>query len=438
MKRNARKVVLDVLNKVDKGDYVSGVMQDIYKLDDLSDLDRNFISKIVYGVLEQRIYLDYVIRHFSSVRLKKIDGDILNILRMGVYQFVFMDKVPDSAVVNESVKLAKKASHRHSGFVNALLRNLMREGLDGIMPDKAKDPIKYYSVKYAHPEWMVSQFIRDFGETFAVDLMVANNESPKLTIRNNSLCQNREDLMTKLREMKIDCDFSDIVEDGLVIDEGKQMNLLSNKLFLEGKFTVQDESSMMVTQMLDPQPGERILDLCAAPGGKASHIGQRLKGQGQVVACDVSQNKIDLIHENIKRLNISGIITQINDGLVLNETLVGAFDRVLLDAPCSGLGIIRRKPDIKFNRQETDGLDLQEVQKTMMSHAGTYVKDQGILVYSTCTIDPRENDQVIEWFLSEHKNFVLDQSIDVNPLKLYPNVDETDGFYCCRLKKIGV
>lgn len=435
MKRNARKVILDVLNQVDQGAYVNILMQDIYKLEDLRDLDKNFISKVVYGVLEQRIYLDYVVRHFSSVRLKKIEPSILNILRMGAYQFIFLDKTPDSAVVNESVKLAKKASHRHSGFVNALLRNMMRATEPVALPDLEKTPILHYSVKYAHPEWMVARFIDAFGEAFAVDLMAANNATPALSLRVNTRHGNREDLMTKFQEMGIKSKISDIVEDGILVEDGKQLMLVDNPLFRAGLFTIQDESSMKVTEILGIEAGDLVLDLCAAPGGKCTHIGQKLQGQGKVVACDVSQKKVAIIEENLKRLKIDGIETMVNDATCLNEAFIGAFDKVLLDAPCSGLGIIRRKPDIKYNRLESDALALQAIQVEMIDLASQYLKAGGVLVYSTCTIDAVENEQVIQRFLSDHSEFEIDPVADQPYMKLYPNVDETDGFFCCRMIK---
>ena len=435
MKTNARKVILDVLNQVDQGAYVSTLMQDIYKIEDLSELDRNFISKIVYGVLEQRIYLDYIVRHFSSVRLKKIEPEILNILRMGAYQYLFLDKTPDSAVVNESVKLAKKASHRHSGFVNALLRNMMRAEKDVPLPDLKNQPLEHYSVKYAHPQWMVERFFELFGEAFAIELMKANNEVPFLSLRVNTLYTNREDLMTKLENMGISCRKSDKVEDGIVVEQGKQMMLLHNPLFKEGYFTIQDESSMKVTEILKPEQHDLILDLCAAPGGKTTHIAEKLQGTGKVVACDVSVKKIDIVKENLDRLRIKGVETLINDGTVLNQSFVNKFDKVLLDAPCSGLGIIRRKPDIKINRQASDAKELQVIQLKLIEVASEYVKAGGVLVYSTCTIDDLENDQVIEKFLAEHSDFTVDEIQGQKSMKLYPNTHGTDGFYCCRLQK---
>lgn len=435
MKRNARKVILDILNQVDQGAYVNILMQEIYKLDDLSDLDRNFISKVVYGVLEQRIYLDYIVRHFSSVRLKKIEPSILNILRMSAYQYMFLDKTPDSAVVNESVKLAKKASHRHSGFVNALLRNMMREENPVPLPDIKKSKIQHYSVKYAHPEWMVERFFKNFGEDFSVELMIANNKTPYISLRVNTLFINREDLMTKFEAMGINCKISDIVDDGVIVEEGKQLMLLNNPLFKEGLFTIQDESSMKVIEVLNPQKGEQILDMCSAPGGKCTHIAQKLAGEGKVVACDISPQKIAIVKENLNRLKIEGVETIINDGTVLNEAFVGKFDRVLLDAPCSGLGIIRRKPDIKYNRQPSDASELQTIQLQMINNASEYIKSGGRLVYSTCTIGGIENDEVIRKFLKEHDNFEIEKINDEDAMKLYPHVDGTDGFYCCCLKK---
>lgn len=432
MIKNARKVALELLNDNEKNQYVNKLVQNLYKREDIDERDKHFISKIVYGVVEQKIYLDFLIRKFSSVRLKKIEPSILNILRMSVYQILFMDKTPNPSAVDEAVKLAKKESFRHSGFVNGVLRNFIRDGHKVQIP--RADKIEYLSIKYSHPEWMVKRFIELFGEAFAEDLMKANNTIPDVSIRVNTLMTNREDYMTKLQMDGIPCRISDIVEDGIVIEQGKKLDLEHNEDFKKGLFIIQDESSMKIAYIVAPESGDLVLDLCAAPGGKTTHMAQ-LCPTAHITSCDVSEQKLHLIEENVKRLNLENVSLILNDATQENESFLNHFDKVLVDAPCSGLGIIRRKPDIKYHKTYEDILALSEIQINILSQASKYVKTEGFLVYSTCTVDPIENDEVIKQFLRTHQEFEIVPIDDNNALQLYPNVDETDGFYCCKMKK---
>jgi 16S rRNA (cytosine967-C5)-methyltransferase len=428
MKVNARKVILEVLNEWNKEKYVNRLLMDVNNHPDLEIRDKNFISKVVYGVVENKLLLDYVIRKNSSVRLKKIDPSILNVLRMASYQILFLDKTPDSAAVNEAVKIAKKVSFRHSGFVNGVLRSITR--MDEIAyPTDVKERI---SIKYSHPLWLVERWIELFGSEFTEDLCKANNETPHLSLRVNTQKVQREDLITKLETSGISVRKSDIVEDGIIVENMKNSSLYQNDLFNQGYFTIQDESSMLVTEVLAPNPSDRILDLCAAPGGKTTHLAQRLEN-GSVTSCDVSENKLALINENKSRLSLDNIEVVLNDALVLNEAFIGQFDKVLVDAPCTGFGIIRRKPDIKYYKSSDDSLSLQEIQIGILKNAAKYIKEDGEIVYSTCTIDPIENQEVIKLFLASDDRFKVSKE-----KILYPNVDETDGFYVCKLEKIGV
>lgn len=432
MKVNSRRVVLDLLREIDKDKFSNKLIQELQKREDIDGRDKGFISKIVYGVVENRIYLDYVVRKFSSVRLKKIDADILNVLRMSAYQIMYLDKVPNSAVVDEAVKLSKKIDHRRSGFVNGLLRNLIRQIDDIELPE---DEIEKLSIKYSHPAWLVKRWHGLFGGDFTEDLLKANNETPKLVLRTNTLLINREDLMTKLKLAGLDVEISDIVEEGIIVESLNDQILDRLEAFKEGLFTVQDESSMRVGQILDPQAGEKVLDMCAAPGGKTTHLAQLMNNKGQIHSCDISEDKLKLVKENVKRLKLNNVRMFLSDALDLNEAYIGHFDKVLLDAPCSGLGIIRRKPDIKYQKTEEDILQLNRMQSQMLDNAAKYVKEGGVLVYSTCTIEPRENGLMIQEFLKTHEDFEKEAIDGADDLQMYPNVDETDGFYVCKLRR---
>lgn len=432
MKVNARKVVLETLNEIDKNRFSNKLIQDIQNRDDIEARDKGFISKIVYGVVENRMYLDYVIRKFTSIRLKKIEPEILNILRMSAYQIIYLTKVPDSAVVDEAVKLTKKVNKRHAGFANGVLRNMIRK-LDTV--ELPTDDLERLSIQYSHPIWLVKRWLDLFGLSFTEALLKANNETPKLILRTNTLLITREDLMTKLISSGLECELSDIVEEGIVVLSLGTMTIDQLDAYKLGEFIVQDESSIKVGHILDPKAGEYVLDLCAAPGGKTTHLSQLMNNKGQIYACDISKAKLDLVKENVTRLKLKNVRLFENDAMVYNQTLENKFDKVLVDAPCSGLGIIRRKPDIKYQKTEEDILALIEIQKTILEQAAKYVKQGGVLVYSTCTIEPRENDLMVESFLKTHSEFervVIDGNKD---LHLYPNVDKTDGFYCCKLMR---
>lgn len=432
MKINARKVVLEILNDVEQGAFSNKLIQSLQEREDLDARDKGFISKIVYGVVENKLYLDYVIRKFSSVRLKKIDPEILNVLRMTAYQIIYLDKVPNAAAVDEGVKLAKKINFRHKGFVNALLRSLIK-GYDAV--ELPSDGVERLSVKYSHPKWMVERFIHIHGYEFTEDLLSANNEEPDLVLRVNTLLINREDLMTKLNMLGLEVEKSDIVEEGIIVENLGNQRIDEIEWFQKGYFTIQDESSMMVGHIAMPEAGQKVLDLCAAPGGKATHMAQLMGNKGQVIACDVSDKKINLIKANVKRLGLNNVQMVINDATVLNESFVDKFDKVLLDAPCSGLGIVRRKPDIKYHKTLEDIHTLNDMQQSMLLHAAKYVKKGGELIYSTCTIEPLENSEMMDWFSKHHDDFervTIDESLD---LQMYPNVDETDGFYICKFRR---
>ncbi|MCH4890261.1 16S rRNA (cytosine(967)-C(5))-methyltransferase RsmB [Acidaminobacter sp. JC074] len=432
MKVNSRKVVLEILNEMDEDKFSNLLIGEMQLRDDIDTRDKGFISKIVYGVIEQKMYLDYVIRKFTSIRLKKIDPSILNILRMSAYQIMFLDKVPNPAVVDEAVKLTKKVNRRHSGFVNGVLRSLIR-GYEKV--DLPSDSIEKLSIKYSHPEWLVKRWVSLYGESFTEDLLSSNNETPNLVIRTNTLLINREDLMTKLELDGLEAVKSDIVEEGIILKTLGSESIDQMTLFKEGYFTVQDESSMMVGHVLDPKEKSHVLDLCSAPGGKATHIAQLMKNTGQVYACDISKKKLDLVKENVKRLKLNNVRMIENDGRVLNESFVDKFDYVLLDAPCSGLGIIRRKPDIKYQKSEETISELNKIQREMLENAARYLKEGGVLVYSTCTIEPSENGLMMDDFLKSHPEFERVQINDTDDLQMYPNVDETDGFYMCKLRR---
>lgn len=442
---NPRRIALDILVDIEKNEAFSNItINKFLKKNEVSSLDRRFITQLVYGVLENKQYLDYIIKSFSKTKITKIQIEILNILRLGLYQIIFLEKTPNSAAVNESVKLAKKVNFRLSGFVNGILRSFLRGQDDIKLPKYNDNPIQYLSIKYSHPEWLVSKWVSDYGIDFTKELLEANNQAPKLTIRTNTLKITRGSLINELTSEGVQCKKGEIASESIIIQSMKD-SLDNLKTFNNGLFQVQDESSMLVSHVLNPCEGQFVVDVCSAPGGKSTHIAQLMKNKGKILSRDIHEHKLDLIEENLKRLGISIIETERFDALKLDKRLLNSADRVLVDAPCSGFGIIRRKPEIRYFKHPEDITKLSKMQIKMLKTSSNYVKIGGELVYSTCTIQDEENKNVIKEFLKQNESFTL---LDVNNnlpesilskdkyLQLYPNITNTDGFFICKMKRV--
>lgn len=441
----ARETALKILYDInEKGAYTNIAVNKYLSDTKLRNIDRNFITELVYGTVRWKLTIDWIIGQFSKIRLEKLSPWIINIMRLGVYQLLFMDKVPQSAACNESVKLSKKYGHSaSSGYVNAVLRNIARNRDNISYPDRAKDLIKYLSVKYSHPEWMINEWLKLFGEEFTESLLRKNNETPPLTVRVNTLKITKEELAAVLRDEGFEVEDGKYVKEALVIKN--PVSIAKIEVFQKGCFQVQDESSMLVGNILDPKPGELVMDVCSAPGGKATHIAQLMNDSGTVIARDIHPHKIKLIDDAVKRLSISCIKTELFDATKLDEKYVMKADRVLVDAPCTGLGIIRRKPDIKWERNEKDIEEIVGLQRKILDVASEYVKPGGVLVYSTCTIMPEENQDIVQEFVNTKGNFELQSITELLPagliksdsskgfVQLYPNVDEIDGFFIARM-----
>lgn len=421
-----RQTALLILADIDtKGSYMNLLIDERCRKENLSGKDASFLSEIVRGTVRNRIYLDYVISKYSKIKLKKISVMILNILRMGLYQLLYMDKVPTSAAVNESVALSKRYGHASSsGFVNAVLRNASRGG--EIKLPEAKD--EYLSVKYSYPLWMVRRFISDFGEARTKELLEAGNGKAETVIRANTLKISAEELYEILSDIATKID-------GNMITLKNSGGISGIDGFTEGLFTVQAKPFEKTAELLLLEPGMTVLDACAAPGGKTTYIAELMKDKGQIYAFDVYEHKLKLINEASERLSIHIIKTGLHDASKMNEELVGKCDRVLLDVPCSGTGIIRRRPDIKWNRKEDE--EFSSLQLEILKSQSLCLKSGGILIYSTCSIDKRENEDVVNAFLNENKDFSLMpfEGGTSGYKTWYPDTDGTDGAFICRMKK---
>ena len=446
----ARETALKALYETEVKDaYSNLVLKKLLRDRQLEPRDRAFVTELVYGTVTRKLTLDWVISRFSKVKLKKLSNWVLQILRLGAYQILFLDRVPPSAACNTSVELAGRYAKQSKGFVNAVLRNIARnrDGID-FQDIDAQSTAERFSIKYSFPEYLAGEWITAFGEEFAGTLLESLLERPDFSVRINTLKTTREALVDELGQNGIEAVPGRFLDEALYLRNVSDISGLD--AFIEGKMTVQDGSSMLAVKVLDPAPGERILDVCAAPGGKTTHIGQVMKNKGHIDAWDIHEHKIGLIGENARRLGVEIIEASQRDALRPLEEAKGMYDRVLVDAPCSGTGIIRRKPDIKWKRKKEDFSSLVEIQKKILYNSSMYVKPGGVLVYSTCSLDERENEQIIAGFLSENGNFAREslkgrlpgtlnekEGTEEGILRLYPHIDGTDGFFIARMRRIS-
>ena len=412
-----------------------------------SVLDRSFITEIVYGTLKWRLKIDNAIAQLSKVRQDKISVPIINILRLGIYQIEFMDKVPPSAAVDECVKLAKKYSNIGAAkYVNAILRNYIRNHDDITYPKKEENIIKFLSVFYSYPEWLVEKLVQELGPLFTEEFLKASNSVPALTVRVNNLKTDKKSLIKKLSQSGIEASDSQYISDALILKNVPGIESMEE--YRKGYFSVQDESSMLAALILSPKPGEFVMDVCSAPGTKSTYIAELMENKGTILSGDVSINKLKLVDENAKRLGINIIRTINSDASKTKSEYLGKADRLLIDAPCSGFGLMRKKPEIRWNRALDDIQEIEALQEAILNASSKYLKIGGIMVYSTCTVLREENLDMVHRFLNNNRNFIMEDITDLIPdklrkencrngyLELYPNVHGIDGFFISRLKRV--
>ncbi len=449
-KKKPRAICLDILNRIEEADlHPDRLLTDSFKrYRYLTSLDRAFLTELTYGVIRWRGKLDWVIHHFSKIPLEKIELETLNILRLGLYQVLFLSRTPCSAAVNESVELAKRIRGKGgAGFVNAVLRSAIRQKDEIRHPDIVEDPVLHISVAQSHPLWLVQRWVREMGVEETLKICTFNNQISSLTLRTNTVKINQKELIEKLRGVELKPFPTIFSEEGIVLQDPPPTSELP--FIKEGLYIIQDEASQLVTSILDPKPGERILDACAAPGGKTTHMAQKMENRGEIYALDLSKGKLDLIEEMCQRLGIKIVRTiKANAAQPLPIPKGMMFDRILADVPCSGFGTLRRNPDLKWRRGEKDIKRLSGLQFSILSNLSVYVKEGGVLIYSTCTVFHEENEDVVEKFLEEHPEFKLDRMDKVLPEKCHPFIqsryfktfppeDEMDGFFVARLIKLS-
>jgi 16S rRNA (cytosine967-C5)-methyltransferase len=450
MADEVRKTALYILNTLDKEDKtLDSLLENVLReKPHFSKKDRALLQALVYGVLRWRGRLDWIIDYFSKPRLNKINPNVLNILRLGLFQIIYLDRIPVSAAVNTSVEMTKAAAAPWIvGYVNGLLRNAVRDYADVVFPDVGKDPVKALATKKSFPEWLIKRWLDRFGLQETGLLCDAINAIPPITVRCNTLRTDREKLFKALEGHVEKIGITNYAPDGVFFFNPKR-SIPNIKAFKDGLFQVQDEAAQLVTLLLNPQPGETILDACAGLGGKTGHIAQLMRNHGRLVAMDKDENKLLRLESEMYRLGVSIVTPCIHDlSTPLEREHFGRFDRILLDAPCSGLGVLRRNPDIKWRALRQNPVYYQKRQALFMDSLAHLVKPSGTLVYAVCSTEPEENESVIKGFLNKHANFAIEKKstgLSRNAcslitrdgyLKTFPHLNNMDGFFSVRMKR---
>lgn len=431
--KSARQTAFEILNKIQRNNSYSNLALDGALDDaDININDKRFVSALVYGVTERRITLDYNLSLYLSQPLKKLKPEALTALRLGAYQILFMDKIPDSAAVNESVQLVKKNGAAFaSGLVNAVLHKIVKNGFksDGSM-----------SIMYSAPKWLCDMWINSYGQENAEQILSSSFGPVETVLRVNTEKTSVDNLIETLLAEGFECEINPNIENSLVVKNGGAIH--KTKAFQSGLFHVQDTASQLCCKALKPREGDTVIDICAAPGGKSFTVAENMNNTGKLISCDIYKHRLKLVSDGAKRLGLNNIETIENDGSAYNPDIPSA-DKILCDVPCSGLGVIRKKPEIRFKKSEEVD-KLKDLQYSILCISSRYLKVGGELVYSTCSLNPDENEKIIGKFLTEHDNF---ESVRVLPelerygentdyITLMPHIHGCDGFFVSCVKRV--
>ena len=445
---NIREVVLDILLELSSQNEYSNILisRALEKYNDLDGKEKAFIKRVSEGTLERRIQIDFVLEQFSTVPVKKMKPLIRELMRMSCYQILFMENIPDAAVCNEAVKLAKKRKFQSlQGYVNGVLRAIVRGKEKIIYPDRQTAYHDYLSVCYSMPLWLVEHFCNAYGDERCELILQSFLQPGAVSVRFQETLDDkeRERLIKVWQQEGVEVCKSTYLPYAVEIEKSDGIRNLAG--YGEGAFAVQDVSSMLVVEAVGIKAGDTIIDVCAAPGGKALHAAAKLAGTGQVIACDVTPYKADKIEENRDRLHMTNVSIKVRDARITDEELVGQADVLLADVPCSGLGVIGKKQDIKYRVTPESLQQVIALQKEIVGNVVQYLKPDGIMMYSTCTMNPAENEKMVRWIcdkydmeqvsMAPYMPEALKEEADKGYIQLLPGVHKTDGFFLAKLRK---
>ncbi len=424
----AREIALKALYDIEiNGTYTNAALNSALSSTELELCDRGFVTELIYGVVSNKTAIDFIISKYSKIKIKKMSPWVLSILRMGIFQIYYMERIPYSAACNEAVKLAKKYSHRAgTGFVNGVLRSFARE-VDSFQFPDGKSHAEYLSLKYSYPLWMTEKLISEYGAERCEELYEENSKAHGVFLRVNTHKVSTDELIERLKNEGVNCEKTHI--DGCLKMMGR-LSIDKSNAYREGLYSLQNISSQMAVAALAPKSGDTVIDMCAAPGGKSCAIAEKMENYGKILSFDVFEHKVDLINKSAQRLGIDIIDARLQDGTVCLTELENSADCVLADVPCSGFGVIHKKPDIKWRRTEADIEELCKIQKQILKNAAAYVKSGGTLVYSTCTILPEENRLQIDEFLKNNSEFKK-----LSEEQILTGEMGESGFYICKMMK---
>ncbi len=435
-----RGTAIKLLNRIDRTDaYLDKLLDIEIKNSELSGIDKALLFEVVHGVIRWLKRIDWVLNGFYKGQFSKCIPNVKNAMRVALYQILFLDKIPDYAAVNEAVEFVKKIQGQKSAdLTNAVLRNIIRNKENIRYPDPEEDLISYLSVYYSHPTWLVKRWLNRYGEKFTRELLIANNRKPSMTLRVNRLKTTTEEMGELLHNVELEYQVSEYLPNFFKLS--KLTNIQDWEYFAKGYFTIQDESTAFACNILDIEPEMRVLDLCAAPGGKTAYLAELMNNTGELVALDKFESRLKILNKNLKRLGVENSKTIAVDALEYEDEHL--FDRILVDAPCSGLGTLTKKPDIKWKKDLLDIRKLTDTQLALLEKGASLLKPGGYIVYSTCTLEPEENIEIVRAFLEKHDEFEMvslkgtlpdDLVEDTGTLQTFPNVHQMDGAFAAKL-----
>ena len=436
MENNARQLAYDVLIDIQQnGAYANLALDKALLRSKLNKSDRRLATELVYGCTKMQLHLDQIIKSYCD--LKKVDKKTLQLLRMAVYQMTYLEKIPDHAIINETVELSKKVGLHSDKFINGVLRSMLREEKPVKWPDKRKQRNQYIAKWYSFPQWLIDGWVKEYGFADTERLCEYFNNPAQTWIRVNTLKATAEEIKSVFEHLNIEYVQHPALPEAFCLKSLQKIK--QSSLFKQGKIIVQDLSAMLPALVLNPSKGNQVLDMCAAPGGKTTYLSAIMNNSGSIMACDLHPHRVELIEHNVKRLGVENVRCYAGDATALPDDCYVRFDAVLLDAPCSGLGVLNRRADLRWRIRKSSLPEIEQLQEQLLDAACHYLKPQGTLVYSTCTLNKNENEYQIKRFLEKHPNFecvpfeCLGETCESGQKTIYPYIDQTDGFFIAKL-----